>query len=285
MIIIKLMGGLGNQFFQYTVGRNLALLNGAVLKIDISFYRNRKDRSYFLDRFNIVGDIASSDDIENFYSLRNRIKQAILTYYHRPIVYEKNVQYDKNILELKGDKYLQTHYGWQSEKYFIGISDKIRKELILKNEFKLSEPDIESDIRNSNSVSIHFRRGDYVDNQLTNECHGVCSLEYYYKAIELIKQKTDNPKFFIFTDDADWIRKNFIVEDPITFVSNMKREDYYELMLLSLCKHHIIANSTFSWWGAWLCEYGRKIVIAPEKWFNDKNYDAKDIVPEAWIKI
>ena len=172
---------------------------------------------------------------------------------------------------------------WQSEKFFKDISDEIRKDFSFPKFTSEKNLEILKLIKSYNSVSIHIRRGDYLQNRGFN---GLAPLEYYQKAIEYIKNKIENPHFFIFSNDIEWCRKNLSIENSYYIDWNRGEESYRDMQLMSLCKHNIIPNSTFSWWGAWLNKNPNKIVIAPEKWFNDcVNIDYSNIVPETWIKI
>lgn len=142
-----------------------------------------------------------------------------------------------------------------------------------------------SDIKDTESVSIHFRRGDYV----TNKSYLVLDLKYYYNAVELIRSKLKNPNFYIFSDDIDWVKRNFKnkLKSKITF-QDCNLSNIEDLMLMSNCKHNIIANSTFSWWGAWLNKNLDKIVIAPSKFFKDDIYNTNlksTYYPQNWIII
>ena len=133
---------------------------------------------------------------------------------------------------------------------------------------------------------MHIRRGDYVSNPTTNKLHGTCSLEYYHNAVDIIAAKVSNPHFFIFSDDHEWARNNFKIDYPLTFVAhNNAGKNYEDMRLMSLCKHHIIANSSFSWWGAWLGSNPKKIVCAPRGWFKDKSLNTNDIIPSDWSRI
>jgi hypothetical protein len=135
------------------------------------------------------------------------------------------------------------------------------------------------------SVSLHIRRGDFVSNRKTNEIHGVLPLEYYYEAIRLITNQVRNPEFFIFSDDIPWVRENLLVPKKVNFVEHpTSNRDYEDLILMSNCKHHIIANSSFSWWGAWLSQNPVKRVIAPREWYRIV-IDTRDLLPEEWIKL
>jgi hypothetical protein len=140
---------------------------------------------------------------------------------------------------------------------------------------------------NCESISVHIRRGDYVTDPTINKVHGTCSVPYYKIAINRFKTLFENPRFFIFSDDLKWVEDNLCIENFSTFIShNGYIKDYEDLRLMSLCKHHIIANSSFSWWGAWLCENSNKIVLAPKKWFNNElNEFTYDLIPTSWIRI
>lgn len=173
---------------------------------------------------------------------------------------------------------------YQNEKYFIDIADEIKKEFVLKNDFSAKAKEYLQRIENSNSVSLHIRRGDYVANKKINAYHGVCGLDYYNEAMKIIKEKINNPIFFVFSDDIHWAEEN-LKGTEFVFVSCPEIEDVEELILMSKCKHNIIANSSFSWWGAWLNKNPEKIVIAPKRWFNDKKAEQINIAPANWLRI
>ena len=136
------------------------------------------------------------------------------------------------------------------------------------------------------SVCIHIRRGDYVEDIITNQFHGVCNLDYYYRSIEYIASKIKNPYFFVFSDDPLWVKQNLILKYPCDYIDqNFGKKDYEDMRVISKCKHNIIANSSFSWWGAWLNINPNKIVIAPKNWFKSKAINTKDLIPESWFKI
>lgn len=165
---------------------------------------------------------------------------------------------------------------FQSENHFREIEETIRKEFTLKNPPKpISDP---------NSVSIHLRGGDYVRGKKSG-FHGTCSPEYYEQAVAHIKTRVDSPHFYIFTDDIEWAKNHIKFPQPFTLMSEKNHTPVDELFLMSSCIHNIIANSTFSWWAAWLNQNPKKIVIAPKKWFNNEVADASDIVPLNWLKL
>jgi hypothetical protein len=295
MIIVKLQGGLGNQMFQYAIGRKLSLLNKTQLKLDLNFLLDRTPRSdftyrdYNLNIFNLKLEFATSDEIKPFVNyLGSKIKRKIYTYLflgkNNKYISEKQFTCDPNIFKLTGNIYLDGY--WQSEKYFADIKDILYREFTIKYPQDIRSREISNMIEITQSVSIHIRRADYVQNQLTYKIHGICDLDYYYNCINLLLDKVQNPHFFIFSDDTQWVKENLKLNYPITFVDhNNASRNYEDLRLMSQCQHNIIANSTFSWWGAWLNQNPDKIVYAPQKWFNDQTRDTKDIIPETWLKV
>lgn len=263
MKIIRIKGGLGNQLFQYAYGRRLMLINKKEVIFDISFFegsKQKKDttRPFLLDNFNIDNSVKFENIKENRFSK----------------------SFKKIISKITGD------YGfYQSEEYFKGIEEIICKEFTLKEPFSATARVFADKISNTkDSVSIHIRRGDYVLDTKTNEYHGTCDLTYYEKTIEYIKQKNESPTFFIFSDDIEWVKENLKIDNAI-FVSNPEVKDYEEMILMSKCSHNIIANSTFSWWGAWLNQNPDKIIVAPKQWTAEKTSDELDIIPKSWIQI
>lgn len=289
LVVVGLAGGLGNQLFQYAAGRSLALKKNAILKLDISFYKNNRERFYRLSEFEISAEKAIEDDLVFFSGLRNRSKlwRVFLKYlntdFSKKFYREAGFAFDKNVFDLMPPVYLDGY--WQSEKYFKGAESKIRDEIVLKKGFKNISEEILGKIENSNSVSLHIRRGDYLTGRKAADILGVLPLDYYERAVRFILEKITDPAFFIFSDDIGWARDNLKIEAPTFFVSDDKIPDYEELICMSKCRHNIIANSSFSWWGAWLNNYKDKTVIAPQNWFRDRNMDAGDLIPPGWIKL
>jgi hypothetical protein len=288
LIITKLYGGLGNQLFQYAVARNLSELNNVQLKLDITPFRKYKMRVYGLDHFNITAEVASKYEIRRLKKgnqllrLSNHLRKNRI--YPKTYYQEKSHFFDEELLNYRWSLYLDGY--WQSEKYFKEIAAIIRKEFQLRD--RPSEPSqiMAGLIENCDSVSLHIRRGDYVSNPEAYQHHGLCTLEYYYAAINRLASQLKAPHFFIFSDDIPWVRENLKVGFPTVYVyHNGEDKDYEDLWLMSLCKYHIIANSSFSWWGAWLADYRDKVVIAPEKWLNNSEINTNDLIPENWIKI
>ncbi len=278
MIITKLIGGLGNQMFQYAAARRLAYIHNIPLKLDVSELNRLKTRKYELNCFDIKAEVIRSINQSYLKNLIARLKD------NKNIYFEKHFRFDKDVLALPGNVTLVGYF--QSEKYFLDIEAIIRQDFTFKELPNNKTNVLLRKIKSSESVSIHFRRTDYINNKKFFLYHGICSLDYYLKAISLIAGKIKTPVFFIFSDDITWVKRNLKIKYPKLFVdSDLKDKDYEDLRLMSNCRHHIIANSSFSWWGAWLNENKNKIVISPESWFKDRSIDTRDLIPPSWIRI
>lgn len=287
MIIVNLTYGLGNNLFQYALGRNLALKHNTELLFDLS-EQNRGRQQYLLDylsHFNTVGCVAKKSEIAKI-KLLNRFSFLNPNYKNSVFYedfYEDGLGFDPKVLNASENAYI--HGYWQSEKYFKASEATLRRDFTFKNSEGGSKyEEILNEINNSNSVSIHVRRGDYLWNK-NLRIFTICTPDYYYKAESLISEKIPSPKLFIFSDDIEWVKTNMPFHHPTVFVTDGSLRDYQELMLMAACKHNIIANSTFSWWGAWLNNNPGKMVITPKKWFVTPDMDEKDLIPPTWIKI
>jgi len=295
MIIVKLQGGLGNQMFQYATGRQLSVLYDTKLKLDLSFLLDRSlkedftFRDFELGKLNIVAEFVKLKDVQ-FFLKEDFISRLKKRFGRFQLFKEENFSFQQEIFSKGKSIYLDGY--WQSERYFINIREKLLSEFTPDRGTlsKLNENPVLKNFReqilNNQSVSVHFRRGDYISNKVTNSYHGTCSYQYYNDAIGLIKQKTGKPHYFLFSDEPEFLTSlDFIKEIPSTTVTS--NDPHLDMHLMSLCKHNIIANSSFSWWGAWLNQNPDKIVIAPERWFakDELNLQTKDLVPSKWIRI
>lgn len=174
----------------------------------------------------------------------------------------------------------------EQKEVFYPFENILRQEFVVKYKQNSQNIKIAEKIICAEAVSIHIRRADYIADKRTNEIHGTCSNEYFQKAVEYVKAHVELLHYFVFSDDPEWARNNLVISGPMTIVDiNDSSRGYEDLRLMSLCRHHIIANSTFSWWGAWLNQSQRKIVVAPRRWFNNSKRNAKDVIPQSWIKI
>lgn len=289
MIITKIEGGLGNQMFQYAFGRTLATRNNSELKLDITPFETFKLFPYSLDNFNIDKNYATEDELRPFLKCRprqGRLGRFILNpffYDSNRYIIEKDFCFQPEMLNLKDPCYVDGY--WQSEKYFLDIENEIRKEFTLRNPLGQYSKLISKKISSvENPVSLHIRRNDRVKDERTKILHGSSSEEYYKEAMNIINEKTKNPTYFVFSDDIEWARANVKTGFPTEFIGQGHDKNYEDMELMRLCKHHILANSTFGWWGAWLSDhYKTGITIAPKRW-NIK-FDTKDLLPKHWIVL
>jgi len=292
MIITQLIGGLGNQMFQYSVGRALAYRMGSDFKVDISGFKNYKSHYGFeLQRiFNSNCLLANVSDIRSVlrwqspsFIRRVLLKSCMRGFRCKQLVVEPHFKYWQGINELKVQSYLTGN--WQSEKYFAEVAREIRNDFTFKIPMRDKNIELANQISKVNAVSLHVRRGDYANNQKYLSIHGLCSIEYYLAAIKYFSEHLKRPYFFVFSDDIKWVKSNLKINHPCIYVDhNNGTESYNDMHLMSMCKHHIIANSSFSWWGAWLNPSSDKIVISPKQWFAKKT-DTKDLIPPEWIRL
>lgn len=267
MIIVRIVGGLGNQMFQYAYAKALQE-KGFKVSIDISKFKTYKlHGGYHLDKYNI--DLKTSGFLPTLLSL-TKIKK------NRK---EKNLLFDENLLNLSGNEFVKGYF--QTERYFSNIRT------ILLDQFVITEQHSNSTIlysqgikKQKESCSVHIRRGDYITDKKANSVHGTCDLGYYQKAIDLIKSKFKEIHFFIFSDDIVWTKENLKVNNA-TYIDH-KTIPHEDIYLMSLCDHNITANSSFSWWGAWLNQNINKTIIAPEKWFIAKE---NEVACKNWIQL
>lgn len=283
MIKVDIYGGLGNQLFQYALGRSISIAKGESLQLFVDRYESYKLRDFLLDNFNICADIHCNSFV-NLQKIRQAkcilLKNIFKCKYNGLFGTYYDVdpyKYDSRVFDTKA-KHFEGY--WQSYKYFEKYQNHLQRELSLKVPLTESNKNILTDIKASNSVSLHIRRGDYVNNPKV--MNGVLNLDYYVKAIGLITKKIQNPKFFIFSDDIDWAKKNLMISFPNTFVDvNSVSKPHFDLELMRSCDHNIIANSTLSWWGAFLNSNKNKIVVCPNNWMKF-SIDINNLVPSNW---
>ena len=265
MKIVQIHGGLGNQMFQYAFAKALAHAEEDV-RLDLSWFsqkrKNETPRDFQLDVFNVKMQKCRLWD----KLFCKKVKET-----------QRNV-YEPALLNIKGRAFYSGFF--QTSKYFENIRKEILNDFSLKVSLTQENAEPLKLIEATNSVSLHVRRGDY----LTAQAFSVCDLKYYEKAIDFIMQRVKNPHFFLFSDDIPWVKENLKIDAPCTAVDiNDGRTAYFDLELMKHCHHNIIANSTFSWWGAWLNQNNDKIVICPKKWYADNR--RTDILPDDWVKI
>lgn len=294
MVIVNIFGGLGNQMFQYALGRHLSQKLKTKLKFIYSYNLTRtdfdpKDIPSIFDVFELAGEV------EKFQKPGNRVikvakdvKKKIINLFQRTIyINESGFQFNKDILSSPNNCYLSGY--WQSERYFKDSAHLIREDFRIKRDFEGNNFKIANQIKHTESVSVHLRGRDYITNESTKNIHLTCDYPYYERSLSFIKDKLKNPHFFVFSDDPEWAKSFLKTDDTFTFVegNSWNTTNYEDLRLMSLCKHNIIANSSFGWWGAWLNDNPEKIVVAPQKWFADpdRNKQTVDLIPEGWIRV
>lgn len=286
-VVVGLSGGLGNQMFQYAVGRALALRLGTPLQVDLSWFICRKARTYALAPFAL--EIATCD-AEAFVPgiLRIPWARTIRRFAWKrmglPVFRERHFHFDPAIKSLVRPACLDGY--WQSELYFSEYRDVLLRDFSPRDHPPEDCRALAERIASTESVCVHIRRGDYVFDKQAAGVHGLCTMEYYRRGISLVTQGLKTPHCFVFSDDPDWVRSHFVSEIPMTIVdANTTAEAHWDLYLMSLCRHFVIANSSLSWWGAWLAPDPSKRVVAPARWFQSSRNDTRDLIPASWTRV
>lgn len=292
MIIVNLLGGLGNQMFQYAAGRALSLRLGQPFLVDAEGFKD-----YTLHRFELTevfhcpeARLASEEEIRRLLAwrypkqIRNILKRPILEILRGAgYIVEPYFHYWPEINRVSGECYLEGY--WQSEKYFKDAENVIREDFRFTKQLTGVNLKLSQQMKDCHSISLHVRRGDYVANAQTNSVHGVCSLDYYRDAVAYMAEHVSSPHFFVFSDDIAWVKEHLKIGFPCEYIGhNSGKDSYRDMQLMSLCDHNIIANSSFSWWAAWLNDGEEKIVIAPRQWFA-VNKRTDDLIPSDWLRL
>ncbi len=298
MVIVKLMGGMGNQMFQYAFGFFLAKKNRKTLKLDLSFLQDRREkkkivfREFDLTIFNVSEEVIATKEEIAYYSgvspngkslnLIITLKRKLSLPHH---LIDYSLKYHPEYKLITSNIYLEGYF--QSPAYFSEIEEDIRKEFIFKNKILPISNELAEKIKMSNSVCLHVRRTDFVEEDLGKNIHGFVEEMYYFNAVKFIKEKVHKPELFIFSDDIEWCQNNLVFDLPTRFVLNEHNGEKISnyLQLMTLCKHFIIPNSTFAWWAAWLSESPDKLVVAPLKWMINSEKDETDLIPKSWIRL
>ena len=290
MNIVRITSGLGNQMFQYAFHRALKA-NDPDTKMDISEFGHRRHHNgYELERvFDIVPDHASRKECD---SLADLSKDPISEVRRRWLKIQLNCtgtlireselggSFHPELLKMR-NCYFQGF--WQTERYFLSVAEPLRREFTFQQPLDARNRRIAEDIDSCNAVSLHVRRGDYVKKRQIGTLGSICSLTYYQGAIDHVRAQVRQPRFFIFSDDSAWARENLKVDHALHVDINTGPASFRDMQLMSLCKHNVIANSSFSWWGAWLNSHPGKLVIAPDIWIGEERMP--DVVPEGWLRI
>ena len=294
MIIVELNGGLGNQMFQYAFGKVLSLKYAKDLYVDVSHLdptgkealTSIPTRGYEMNIFTAQIKHASAELVSSFdkAGIGKALLKSLKLPYKKTLIeglYMEGIEISSIVPPVLLRGY------WQSESYFYGYEDQIRKEFVFKNEIiNFQDKTLEGLIGKHRSVGVHIRRGDYVTNPIANRVLGVLDVNYYLSAMELIGSKVDDPYFIIFSDDPVWV-KDHLPKPPryVVVEGGLTKPTFVDMYLMSRCDHNIIANSTYSWWAAWLNENKGKIVVAPRRWFKDRAYKGHGLIPLDWLSI
>jgi hypothetical protein len=291
MILVRLNGGLGNQMFQYAAGRALADRAGAELLLDTRAFeqalafRDFTPRTYALAPFKLRAKLATAADLNNWplwvvaIGMRLRLVRPLFRRWH----FESAITYDPSLLTLHAPVCLVGY--WQSERYFIDIADKIRADFALQQPLMDANAGLLALARSGHSVGLHVRRADLVTLNSAAQASGLCSVDYYQRAIDLVRNRHPDCRFLVFSDDPEWARAELPLDPSAVFVTGNDASPEQDLTLMSACKHHIIANSSFSWWAAWLGKNPEQIVIAPTPWYANPKLDARDLAVSGWQYI
>jgi hypothetical protein len=291
MVIVRLTGGLGNQMFQYAAGRALADRLGAELLLDTRAFKHAlalnayTRRAYALAPFKLRARLATAADLKRWpvwvveIGMRLRFVRPLFRRWH----FEAGISYDPSILTLCEPVCLVGY--WQSERYFIEIADRIRADFTLRQPLAGANAALLELARSERSVGLHVRRGDFVNLNDASQVHGLCSVDYYRRAISLVRDRCPECRFLVFSDDPQWARAELPLDPSAVFVAGNDANPEQDLALMSACKHHIIANSSFSWWAGWLGYSPDQLVIAPAPWYASPKLDARDLAVARWQYI
>lgn len=283
MKVIQFLGGLGNQMFQYAFYKALQKRFPNV-KTDINGYQNYNLHNGFeLERiFDIKLDKISPFTSNLFCSQKwfYRKLRRVLNLKNTYIEEKKIFSFDPSVFHNPKTVYYWGY--WQNFKYFEDIAEEVRSDFQFHIALSQKNLEVLEKIKNSNSISIHVRRGDYLNNSLLG---GLCGSDYYEKGIKHIQTNIASPRFFIFSDDTTWCTENLNLPGAEIISWNKQSSSYIDMQLMSSCKHHIIANSSFSWWAAWLNKNSNKTIIYPKKWVNTEPGSSEMTMsaPDSWI--
>lgn len=289
MVIVKITGGLGNQLFQYAFGQYLSKLLKTDVKYDLQTnisMNNFSSRSFALLDFNFQVEVAKKEDVQRMKLFSNglcsrferKLTQKLPTI-NKHFFIEDDLHEVLSIDKFNDDRYYDGY--WQSFKYQENNNINVNKEIYSKY-LSIVNSKLSEKISSCNSISIHIRRGDYISIKKNKDIFNICNMDYYLSAIEFIENKVIEPQYFVFSDDLEWAKTNFIGSKFIFIEGNSPTIDMF---LMSLCKHNIIANSTFSWWAAWLNKNIKKEIICPKYWYVNRDNLLKEFIPESWIRL
>jgi hypothetical protein len=285
MIITEINGGLGNQLFQYAAGLSLAEKHQTQLKINVDFKQADTSRTLGLSHFNIFLESATPEEIKH-YSPTSILFKKILSYLPlalQKFYKERQFSYQPDFEKLGPNVYLKGY--WQSERYFSTIATQVKDIFTLQPHFYSNILPLIEEIKQTESVSIHVRKGDYLLHPYS-DYYATLESAYYNNALAALQDNLPQLKLYVFTDDPKWVKENLALPIPYTLISGVQTTSMYEdFQAMLTCKYHIIANSSFSWWTAWLSARDGKKVVAPKEWFKNGPSDTADLIPKSWLIV
>lgn len=295
MVTVQLNGGLGNQLFQYAAAKSLSLHHGVPLLIDVSSFQRTNlpelevPRAFELYNFEGVTDkttVLSKGENERIVRfLKSKSFAKLLPRHKRKIYTEPFYHFDHRFF--KSNKNVLLRGQWQSYKYFAPYEAHFKNALQLKQNLIVGVKDKRQELASENSVAVHVRRSDYLRLPVILDWHGVMPTEYYANAFRELGKRLTNYTVYYFTDDSEWVKENlFPIKEGKMVSQNLSKTHYEDFSLMQHCRHNVVANSSFSWWAAWLNRHPDKIVVAPKRWFGKTGpKDTQDLLPEDWIRL
>lgn len=286
-VVVGLSGGLGNQMFQYAAGRSLAMRLNTPLSLDLSWFAGQKERRFALSSYGIEANL-----VTQYPWLGSRLQAQVTRASRRfmprlfgvPVFREPHFHYEPRFQSLDQPVFLEGY--WQSNRYFQEIRQVLLEEFALKAGLPFASAKILEKITSVDSICVHVRRGDYLSNPVAARTHGVCSLDYYKSGIAELARELSAPHCFVFSDDIAWVKESLATDCPMTVVDvNASEDAHLDLTLMAACNHFLIANSSLSWWGAWLGQSNNKRVVAPARWFMKTEIDTSDLIPASWHRL
>lgn len=284
-VYLRLNGGLGNQMFQWAFARMIEETTDMEVYLDMSYFNMRKARPYQLDIFKLkprfIDDWQIRLKLEVLWTFRSLFSKLFGISIHS----ESHFNFDTNFINgIRPNTYIDGFF--QSELYFSAAEKRLRDDFLFDDGLFDENRKLANEITQQNAISVHIRRGDYVQKKRYANTYATCSPDYYKNAVEYIAQYHSNPVIYVFSDDIPWVKKNIRFPYKTVYVGhNVGKDSYNDMRLMSLCKHNVIANSSFSWWGAWLNPSPDKIVVAPKKWFISDKIIQTDIIPKNWVQL
>ncbi len=290
-VIARIEGGLGNQLFQYAAARSLADRLSVELLLDLRALDENGSWPYQLDLYRIRAQIAEDDLLRDLPSprssrwgrIRSELSQRFPALVTHPVFWPRSFAYDPRVDRIRHPVYMVGY--WQTERYFAWNRENLLQDIQLCEPEQGVSATLEA-IRQTHSVALHIRRGDYVSNTSAAQFHGLCDLSYYQRAVQALQAAHRDIEVFVFSDEPDWAQANLRIGVPMYVVrDNPPGRGHVDMELMRQCRHHILANSSFSWWGAWRCATPGQMVYAPSRWFADAGVDTSDVIPSRWTCI